>query len=269
MSPPCPKWAIPMGFTAISTKRPLLWGDRLGPTGAFLWITAASRLRTSTTTCDPTAPTGYPSHQLPCKHCLATSLYSPAWFTQTTAWASWDKADKGCPSPWGSWLGTGPAPTSPPAAAGGTRISLPARPLGWMKSTTLSFDTGSTAMQWEGKGLGAVKRHLLSGIKEGQTATAERGRKAWRGGESGRAFGGRPSGALAEDGGQRQAHRSDTEHPDGTDCCVFAKHRDLCFTDLIWGILLSVVSAFSKARTCSVTCPHRILLKRKEHPHPR
>lgn len=45
----------------------------------------------------------------------------------------------------------------------------------------LSFDAGSTTMQWEGKGLGAVECHLFLEIKkEGQTATAERGREVRR-----------------------------------------------------------------------------------------
>lgn len=47
-----------------------------------------------------------------------------------------------------------------------------------MKLTTLNFDTGSATVQWKGKGLGAVKRHLLLEMTEGQTVTAERGRKA-------------------------------------------------------------------------------------------
>lgn len=50
-----------------------------------------------------------------------------------------------------------------------------------MKLTTLSFDTGSATVQWEGEGLGDVEYHLLLEIKkQGQTAAAERGREVRR-----------------------------------------------------------------------------------------
>lgn len=53
------------------------------------------------------------------------------------------------------------------------------------------------------------------------------------------------------------------ERPNQTDSRVFTKHQDLCFTDLIGGILRFVVGAFSKARTYSITHPHRNIFKGK------
>lgn len=131
MNHPCQSLASPTASTAawVSPLQP--WGAAKGATttAPSPWSTASSRLKTSSTTSAPTAPTAFLSRRAHFRRYPGTSLSSPAWSTPTPAFLSWPRAaGPGSTLLWGSPWGPpmAPARTSPLAAAEDTQTFQPA-----------------------------------------------------------------------------------------------------------------------------------------------
>lgn len=175
MSHPCRSSALPTASTAAWASPLQLWVVARGPTttAPSRWSTASYPRRTSSTTSAPTAHTASRNRPEPCRRCPDTSPSSPAWSTPTRPSPSWARAaGRGSTPPAGAPWGppTDPVQTCRREAAGDTQTFPLARPPGWTRWTTDSFDWA----EWSGrlwKGLvccshggykkGGKKRHSL------------------------------------------------------------------------------------------------------------